>query len=121
MTTADPTAHFFGELGRRGHEPLLEKATGTLRFDLTNGKKTERWWVTVTKGDLEVSRRARAPDCTLRADKSVFDGIATGKVDPFAALLRGALEVDGDLRLVLLFRRLFTVPPAKTSRGPARR
>jgi hypothetical protein len=35
----DPTAEFFDELGRRGHEPLLEKATGTLRFDIADGKR----------------------------------------------------------------------------------
>jgi hypothetical protein len=30
----DSTAEFFQELGRRGYEPLLEKGTGTIRFDL---------------------------------------------------------------------------------------
>ena len=39
----DATTDFFSALEARGHEPLLEKATGTLRFDLTNGKRTARW------------------------------------------------------------------------------
>ena len=33
----DSTAEFFGALGRSGPEPLLEKAHGTIRFDLVQG------------------------------------------------------------------------------------
>ena len=39
---ADATADFFEALVERGHEPLLETATGTVRFDLRDGKKTDR-------------------------------------------------------------------------------
>ncbi len=34
---ADATTTFFEELAARGHEPLLEKATGSIRFDMTDG------------------------------------------------------------------------------------
>ena len=37
---ADATTEFFDALAERGHEPLLEKTTGTVRFDLRDGKKT---------------------------------------------------------------------------------
>ena len=46
----DPTTEFFQELEARGHEPGLEKVTGTLRFDLRNGKRTARWLVAIEKG-----------------------------------------------------------------------
>jgi hypothetical protein len=39
----DATAEFFDALVERGHEPLLENATGTVRFDLKDGKKMDRW------------------------------------------------------------------------------
>lgn len=42
----DANAEFFQGLGSRGHEPLLEKATGTIRFDLADGTRTDRWLVT---------------------------------------------------------------------------
>jgi hypothetical protein len=35
----DATTEFFHGLGARGHQPLLEKAAGTARFDLSNGKR----------------------------------------------------------------------------------
>jgi len=121
----DGTAEFFGELGRRGHEPLLEKATGTLRFDLVDGKRTDRWLVTVKKGDVAVSQRNVRADCVVRADRALFDGVAGGEVNAMAALLRGAMGVEGNVELLVLFQRLFPGPPRSRSRrhtaGYARR
>ena len=49
--TADPTVDFFAGLKSRGQEPLLRKASGTVRFDIADGKRTERWLVELKKGD----------------------------------------------------------------------
>ena len=62
----DATAKFFDALVERGHEPLLEKATGTVRIDLKDGRKTDRWLVTVAKGDIKVSRRNLRPTASPR-------------------------------------------------------
>jgi putative sterol carrier protein len=121
----DATAEFFDALVARGHEPLLEKATGTVRFELRDGKKTDRWLLTVVKGDLTVSRQNLRADCVVTADKSLFDGIASGKANATAALLRGALGVEGDVQLLVLFQRLFPGPPRsrrrRSSAAPAGR
>jgi putative sterol carrier protein len=121
----DATSKFFDALVERGHESLLEKATGTVRFDLKDGKKTDRWLVTVVKGDLAVSRQNLLADCVVTADKSLFDGIASGKTNAMAALLRGAMSVEGDVQLLVLFQRLLPGPsrsrrPRPTA-APARR
>jgi predicted lipid carrier protein YhbT len=108
---ADPTTEFFEELGSRGHEPLLEKATGTVRFDLTRGTKTERWLVTVAKGDLGVSRRNVRADCVVSSDRTLFDGVVSGKTNAMAALLRGAIGVEGDVRLLVALQRLLPGSP----------
>ncbi len=108
---ADSTAQFFDELGRRGHEPLLEKTSGTIRVDLKDGKKTERWLVAITKGDLAVSRQSAAADCVISADRALFDGIASGKKNAVAAMLRGAIAVEGDVPLLVSFQRLLPGPP----------
>jgi len=113
--TSDPIAEFFAELGRRGHEPLLEKAKGSARFEVTDGRRTERWRVTIDKGDLGVSRRNAAADCILRLDRSSFERAVVGKLNLMAAVLRGEVGIGGDVRLLVLLRRLFLKPPRRRS------
>jgi putative sterol carrier protein len=108
--TSDSITEFFAELGRRGHEPLLEKASGSARFDVADGRRTERWLVTIDKGDLRVSRRNAAADCILRVDRSSFERAVAGKLNLMAAVLRGEVAVGGDPRLLVLLRRLFPQP-----------
>lgn len=116
---ADPTSEFFAELGSRGHEPLLRKTSGTLRFDLRDGKRTERWLVAFTKGDIAVSHRNVAADCVVSTDKALFDDVASGKTNAMAAVLRGAMDVEGDVRLIVPFQRLFPGPPRARKRRPS--
>jgi putative sterol carrier protein len=111
----DATADFFERLGRHGHEPLLEKTSGTLRIDLESRKETERWLVSVDRGDLAVSHKTGNPDCTVRASKEVFDSVARGELNAMAAVLRGAFAVEGDPRILVRFQRLFPGPPAEAS------
>ena len=111
------TTDFFEELSSRGHEPLLETTSGTIRVDLMkNGRQHERWLLSIDKGDVDVSHKRGAADCTVRAPEELFDGIATGKVNALAALLRGEMFVDGDSRLLVRFQRLFPTPPRKPAR-----
>src|SRR4029450_7463157 len=44
--------------------------------------------------------------CRLRVDADLFNKMAAGEANALAALLRGALAVDGDLELMMLFQRL---------------
>ena len=101
------TAEFFAELGRRGHEPLLEKAKGVIRFEIADNGRTERWIVAIDHGDIDVSRRNVVGDCTLRLPRALFEQIAEGEANPMAAMLRGAYQAEGDWRLLLLAQRLF--------------
>ena len=110
----DPTTEFFRELELRGHETGLENVTGTLRFDLVNRKRTARWLVAIERGDVEVSHRNVKADCVVRADKSLFDGIAAGDVNAFAATLRGQVDIEGNPELLVLFQRLFPAPSRST-------
>jgi putative sterol carrier protein len=109
---ADTTTEFFESLGRRAHEPLLEQTVGTLRFDLARKGDVDHWFVAIDKGDLAVSHQRRRADCTVRAPKQLFGRVASGEVNATAAVLRGALEVEGDAELLTLFQRLFPGPPA---------
>jgi len=113
--SADATTRFFDELAARGHERGLEQTNGTIRFELAEGSRTAQWLVTIRRGDVSVSRADEAGDCTVRADRALFDGIASGEVNAMAALLRGALVIDGDSGLLLPFQRLFPGPPRGSS------
>lgn len=117
----DSTAEFFHELDRRGHEPLLEKATGSVRFDLADGRRIDRWLVSLDRGEVTASRKNAAADCVVRTDRRLFDAIARGDVNAMAAYLRGDLTLEGDPELMVLIQRIFPGPPAPSRRRGARR
>jgi putative sterol carrier protein len=94
----------------------LKEASGTLRFDLRDGKRVDRWLVAVEKGDVAVTRRNVGADCVVSTDRALFDAIASGKTNALAALLRGAVGVEGDIQLLVLFQRLFPGPPRARKR-----
>ena len=94
----ETTGAFFEALGQRGHEPLLEKISGSVRFEIVDGKRVERWLLTVDKGDVAVSRKNVRADCTLRADKDLFRRVTRGEVNAMAATLRGDIVLDGRFR-----------------------
>ena len=114
----DATSQFFDDLAQRGHNPMLEKVSATMRFDIRDGDRTERWLVTIDKGDVAVSRRNAKADCVLSAERQVFDGLAGGEVNAMAALLRGAIAVEGDPQLSVLFQRLLPGPPSSLASRP---
>ena len=111
---------FFEALAREGPHPMLQSARATVRFDVTDQGRTERWFLEIDNGDLTVSRRNVRADCVIRADRSLFEGLASGRVNAMAALLRGDLVAEGDPRVLILLRRLFAVPPGSVEpRAPA--
>jgi putative sterol carrier protein len=113
----DSSAEFFDALARRGHEPLLDKASGTIRFDIARGRKTERLFLVVDKGDIAVSRRNQAVDCIVRGDGDLFDRLVRGEANAFAAMLRGELAIEGNPMLLVLTQRLLPGPPARRRRA----
>lgn len=110
MAANSPAAAFFEALSERAEEPLLHRAEGTLRFDLTEDGHAEHWYVALHHGDVSVSRGNDPADAVVRVDKQTFEGMATGRVNATAAVLRGEIAVDGNLGLVLLFQRIFPAP-----------
>ena len=115
---SDPTAEFFGTLGDRQHERLLEKAVGTIRFDLADDHETEHWFLEITHGDLSVSRDTREADLIVRADHSVFNKLVTGETSWIAAWLRYQLVFEGSSRLARFFELMLPGPPG--ARHPRR-
>jgi len=103
---ADPTAVLFDDVARRGREPLPGRAVGRIRFELVGDAGTDVWLVSFDKGDVSVSREDLAGECVVRTQKRQFDAIAAGEVNAMAAMLRGALTIEGDPELLVRFQRL---------------
>ena len=95
---------------------MLEKATGIVRFDLIDGKRTERWLVTLDKGDVSVARKSADADCVVRAQRTLFDAMARGEVNAMAAYLRGELMLEGDPELLVLIQRVLPGPTTRRAR-----
>jgi putative sterol carrier protein len=109
---SDDVVEFFEELGQRGHEPLLAKVTGRVRFDLVDGGgTTDRWLVAVDKGDTVVSHQGGPAACTIQAERALFERLCRGEENVMAAVLRGALACTGDVELLFAIQRIFPGPP----------
>ena len=106
----DSTTHFFDDLAQRGHVPLLDKAHGSVRFDIADGERTDQYLVTIDRGDIRVSTEEAPAQCVMAADRALFEDIVIGQRNAMAAILRGAMVVEGDPSLAVLVQRLFSVP-----------
>jgi putative sterol carrier protein len=111
---ADAIKEFFDELVDQGHQPLLGKVRGTVRFDLANSKaQVDHWLVAVDRGDVTITQDTAAADCTIRTDKALFERLITGKENAIAATLRGAIVCSGNVELLFAIQRIFPGPPRK--------
>ncbi|MEU4565210.1 SCP2 sterol-binding domain-containing protein [Micromonospora sp. NPDC023956] len=114
---ADATRDFFHSLARRGHDPRLRAiGAGSVRFDVRQGGHVEHWLVTIGGGDVTVSEEATGADAVIRADRAVFDRIASGEAYFLTTVLRGEATVEGSPRIFAVIRRLFPPPPAPGAR-----
>jgi len=115
----DATTRFFEDLDRREYEPLLAKASGTLRIDLHEGAQTSHWLLSIDHGRVDVSQEDREADTVIGTSPALFEDIAAGREHGLAALFRGDMTVLGDARLVVQVERIF--PGSPDARGPRRR
>ncbi|HEY2671199.1 MAG TPA: glycogen debranching N-terminal domain-containing protein [Rugosimonospora sp.] len=114
----DATEQFFDELARRGYEPKLAPACGTGFFDVTENGRSQQWLVRIRNGNIAVSRQRSEADFVVRADRAVFNKLVNGSLNALSAVFCDALAFEGDVRLLVLFQRLFP-PPAPTISRPS--
>jgi hypothetical protein len=117
---ADATSEFFERLAQRGHEPGFGRTTGSIRFDLVRDGATEPWRVDLRRGAVAVARSADDADCVVHADASLFDDLVSGRANALASLLRGRVQVEGELTLLVRFQRLFPAPTGRKKASSSR-
>ncbi|HUZ08951.1 MAG TPA: SCP2 sterol-binding domain-containing protein [Acidimicrobiales bacterium] len=116
--TEDPISGFFDALAGRGHEPTFGEDSATLRFDVGDGTRIERWYLTVTGGDVSVTRQNIRADTIVRVQRSDFEAMVTGRLNVMAALLRGAIAYEGSAAPLMMFQRSLPSPPGSKGRVP---
>jgi putative sterol carrier protein len=113
---ADPINQFFADLTQPGHLATFESESATLRFEVPDGGRAERWYVTVDDGDVAVASQGSSADAVVKADRPVLEGIVSGRLNAQAALLRGLVTCKGSMAALLMFQRCFPSPPGSTGR-----
>ncbi|WP_139128992.1 glycogen debranching N-terminal domain-containing protein [Micromonospora nigra] len=109
---------FFAGLAQAAPGRLPTQPAGTIRFDLVGaGGEPVVFWVTLADGQVQVGPTGRDPDCVVEMERTAFERLCLGADHLVAMLIRGIVSIEGDLSLLLVFRRL--LPPAADSSGPA--
>jgi len=98
-------------LAERSQEQPITAFNGVVCFDVRDGDRVDRWYLTITKGIVTVARKGGEPDCIVTGDVATFDAVLRGKANAMAALLRGALAAQGKFILMTALQRLFPGSP----------
>ena len=114
---SEPIEEFFERLSAGGPGTLPPRTNGSLRIDLGSGATTERWFLTVEDGAASVSHRNAKADAVIKTSKDLFEGMVTGRVNAMAGALRGAVSLEGDPTLLVLFQRALPGPPSRGGVG----
>jgi SCP-2 sterol transfer family len=114
--SGDPVSDFFAALAAPGHMATFERESATLRFDVADGDRVQRWHVTVSDGDTTVTRRNDPADVIVRIDSDRMAQLVTGRLNGFAALLRGLLTCEGSAAAAIMFQRCLPGPPGSKGR-----
>ena len=103
----EATTRFFDDLAGRGHEPLLERTSTTVRFEIRDGHHVDRRLLRIDDGDLALVDDDTEAHCTIRTTADTFERLASGHRNPMAATLAGEVEIEGDTRMLIRIQRLF--------------
>lgn len=106
----DVIEEFFDRLDRYGHQRLLRKTTGTIRFDIDREDEIDHWFVAINHGDIHVSREECGADTVIRTDVIFFERLIRGQAKPLSAWLRNDITSEGHFRFIVLLERLFGEP-----------
>jgi hypothetical protein len=115
-TVGDPISDFFALLIEPGHIATFERESGTIRFDVSDDKDVQHWYVTVTDGDVDVTHRTSPADAVVRVHRPDFEAIVTGRMNAQAALLRGVVTCEGSVGTLMMFQRALPGPPGSKGR-----
>lgn len=115
------TERFFDRLASGESVSVLGSAKGTIRFDLTDGRRTDHWRVALSRGAISVTQSDEPADTVITGQRKDFDEVADGHINALAATLRGLLAIQGDPAVLVRFQRLFPAGEPKREAGSSNR
>jgi len=116
MSGADAISEFFASLAAPGHIATFAGESATLRFDVTTGSNVQHWYVTISNGDVTVTRDNSAADAVVRIERPHLEDIFAGRLNAQAAMLRQVLTVEGNMAALMMFQRCLPGPSGSTGR-----
>ncbi|MEU0156957.1 SCP2 sterol-binding domain-containing protein [Micromonospora fulviviridis] len=87
----------------------------SIRGDSTEGA-VEEWQICLHEGTVTVRQGGERSDLVISADKAVFDRIARGETRVTSALYRNDIQIEGDMRLLMMVSRIFPGPRESVQR-----
>ncbi|MCO1594230.1 SCP2 sterol-binding domain-containing protein [Micromonospora sp. RHAY321] len=111
------TSAFFERLTVAGQDPRFSKICGSVRFDIRDGDRVEQWLLMIDHGRMRVTRSGDPAGTVITVSAPFAEAMARGEVNGLAAILRGEIQVDGDLAMALRIGRLFPRAPEQADAG----
>jgi len=108
---ASPIQDLLDALAVRSRERPIAGVDGLVRFDVDDGGQVDSWYLTIAEGIVTVAREGGEPDCVATGDLAIVGAVLSGKANAVAAVLRGALDVEGKIVLMTALQALFPSSP----------
>lgn len=115
-SASDPISEFFASLAAPGYIATFAGESATLRFDVTGRGKMQHWYVTISNGNVAVTRDNSPADAIVRIDRPHLEAIVLGQLNAQAAMLRQVLAVEGSMAALMMFQRCLPGPRGSTGR-----
>lgn len=115
-SASDPISEFFASLAAPGYIATFAGESATLRFDVTGGSKMQHWYLTISNGNVAVTRDNDPADAIVRIERPYLEEIVTGRLNAQAAMLRQVLAVEGSMSALMMFQRCLPGPRGSTGR-----
>lgn len=115
-SASDPISEFFASLAAPGYIETFAGESATLRFDVTSGSKMQHWYLTISNGNVTVTRDNSPADAIVKIERPYLEDIVRGRLNAQAAMLRQVLAVEGSMAALMMFQRCLPGPSGSTGR-----
>jgi putative sterol carrier protein len=108
-----------GVLSAQSEPRGLPTLNGLVRIDVHDGERVEHRYLRLERGVVTPVDGGDEADCIISGERETLEAVITGRANVMAALLRGALRVEGRIMLLVALQRLFPAREHLGERAPA--